>query len=77
MEKITLDSLTISGVSIRVETLIEAEGQMFKIKGNRKAYENSVRGRAELLAEISEPFLSGILAVWGEVPTVTEVGVLV
>ena len=37
-----------------------------------KAYMNSERGRAELAEEVSEPYLSAVLSVWGEEPTVEE-----
>lgn len=36
---------------------------------NRKAYVNSERGRQELQIEISEPYLSEILEVWGDEST--------
>lgn len=39
---------------------------------NWKSYENSEKGRQELQTEVSEPYLSEILAVWGDAPTVTE-----
>lgn len=35
------------------------------------SYENSERGRESLAENISDPFLSAVMAVWGDTPTVT------
>ncbi|GEM_PF-38000 len=58
-EKYTLDILTDDNVSIKKEDC-------------RKAYANSESGRQELKTEIPEPYLSQVLAIWGDVPTVIE-----
>ena len=34
------------------------------------SYENSIRGRKDLKQNISEPYYSAVMAVWGDEPTV-------
>ena len=55
-------NLTKTGVSLY---RLEEDGKYW-----RKAYCNSEAGRVELQEEVEEPFLSEILSVWGELPTV-------
>ena len=64
-EKITLDELTINSVSLVKQAL--PEGIPW-----RRAYVNSVSGRAQVESEVSEPYKTAIFAVWGETPTVDE-----
>lgn len=71
--KITLDMLTETGVSVKTQKYIEDGGVEYTVgEPHRKAYVNSERGRAEIAAELPEPYLSAVLAVWGEAPTVIE-----
>ena len=74
MTKITLDSLNTQGVSVRTETFEEVAGQLVKTGGNRKAYPNSIRGRAELIEELPALYPPAIFIIWGDTPTVLEVG---
>lgn len=72
-EKITLDSLTQDSVSIERLNYTTIDGKEYLIgEPWRKAYVNSVNGRAEVESEISEPYLSSIMAMWGATPTVVE-----
>lgn len=69
----TLDMLTETSVSVKTQKYIEHEGIEYAVgEPHRKAYVNSERGRAEIAAELPEPYLSAVLAVWGEAPTVFE-----
>ena len=71
--RITLDMLTETGVSVKTQKYIEDGGVEYAVgEPHRKAYVNSERGRAEIAAELPEPYLSAVLAVWGEAPTVFE-----
>ena len=72
-ELIIVDALTPKGVSIkRVKTAI-IEGVAYELGlPFRKAYVNSENGRTALLAEVAEPFISAVLAVWGATPTVED-----
>lgn len=69
--KTTLDMLTKDGVSIKTERFVGNEALGLP---HRKAYVNSTRGRAELQAEVAKPYLSSILSVWGDEPTVSLQG---
>lgn len=70
---ITLDALTKNSVSVKRQKTITAEGSTYEIGDpHRCAYVNSVSGRKQLAAELPEPYLSAVLAVWGSVPTVDE-----
>jgi len=72
-EKITLDMLTQDSVSLKKQQYATVDGKEYPIgEPWRRAYINSVQGRAQVQAEVPEPYLSAIMAVWGETPTVTE-----
>ena len=65
---ITIDNLTTESVSVKTQrVLIEDNGKKTALGlPSRKAYANSNDGRAELKAEVQEPYFSAIIAVWGE-----------
>lgn len=71
--QITLDMLTETGVSVKTQKYVEDGGVEYAVgEPHRRAYVNSERGRAEIAAELPEPYLSAVLAVWGEAPTIVE-----
>ena len=73
IEKITLDMLTQDSVSLKKQNHTVVDGKEYPIgEPWRRAYVNSVQGRAQVQAEVPEPYLSAIMAVWGDAPTVTE-----
>jgi hypothetical protein len=73
IEKITLDALTSDSVSVQKQKYTIVDGKEYPIgEPWRRAYVNSIQGRQQLQAEVSEPYLSAIMAVWGDAPTVTE-----
>ncbi|HUM45126.1 MAG TPA: hypothetical protein PKI14_19440 [Fervidobacterium sp.] len=73
IEKIALDMLTKDSVSLKKQNYGVVEGVEYPIgEPWRRAYINSVQGRAQVQAEVPEPYLSAIMAVWGNSPTVTE-----
>ena len=73
IEKITLDTLTQDGVSLKKQQYATIDGQEYPVgQPWRRAYINSAVGREQLQAEVLEPYLSAIMAVWGDKPTVTE-----
>ena len=70
---ITLDALTQNSVSVKTRKTITQDGIGYEIGDpHRCAYVNSVSGRQQLAAELPEPYLSAVLAVWGNAPTVDE-----
>ena len=72
-ETITIDALTKNSVSVKRQKTITAEGSTYEIgEPHRCAYVNSVSGRKQLAAELPEPYLSAVLAVWGDAPTVAD-----
>ena len=73
IEKITLDMLTQDSVSLKKQQFTTIDGKEYAIgEPWRRAYINSVQGRAQVQAEVPEPYKSAILEVWGDKPTVTE-----
>lgn len=75
--KITLDALTEKGVSIKTQKYVEDGGKEYAVGlPHRCAYQNSACGRTEIAAELSEPYLSAVMAVWGDESTVIEVDLL-
>lgn len=73
VEKIALDMLTVDSVSIKKQQYTTVDGKEYPIgEPWRRAYINSAQGREQANAEILEPYLSAIMAVWGDAPTVTE-----
>jgi hypothetical protein len=69
-EKITLDGLNQDNVSVLKITATIVDTQEVEVVRWRRAYVNSLAGRTEIANEVSEPFLSQIMAVWGGTPTV-------
>ena len=70
-EKITLDNLTENSVSVLTQQFASLNGQTVQVGENhRTAYINSEYGRIELKDKLQEPYLSSVMAVWGENPTI-------
>lgn len=66
--------LTQDSVSVKKQQYTVVEGQEYAIgQPHRKAYVNSVRGRAEVMSELPGAHIAAILSIWGEIPTVNEV----
>ena len=69
--RISLDVLNEYSVTVKTQKYMELEGEELNVgELHARAYPNSERGRAELAEEVSEPYLSAVLSVWGEEPTV-------
>lgn len=72
-EKITLDNLTENSVSVLTQQFASLNGQTVQIGENhRTAFVNSEYGRIELKDKLAEPYLSSVMAVWGEKPIIEE-----
>ena len=72
-EKITLDMLTADSVSLKRQQYTTVEGKEYPIgEPWRRAYVNSVQGREQVQSEVSDPYKSVIMLMWGSNPTVTE-----
>lgn len=70
-----IDRLREDSVSIaKQDFLVREESEQKLGELHRKAYFNSENGRTELSEEIPEPYVSAVLAVWGNTPTITEGG---
>ena len=73
-EKITLDMLTQDSVSVKKQNITTINGVEYAIgEPWRRAYINSEAGRKELQSEVVEPYISAILAIWSNTPTVTDI----
>ena len=69
--KISVDGLTLDKVSVWQQKYIKLGDNEYPISlPIRTAFENSIKGREELLDKVKEPYLSAILSVWGTEPTV-------
>lgn len=66
----SLDVLTPDSVTVKTTKIFEDGGETYRMPPHAKAYINSGAGRAELETEVTEPYLSAVLAVWGDAPTV-------
>ena len=70
-ELISLDELNINSVSVVTRKYIEEEGVKYFVGDiHRRAYVNSEDGRKEINEELAEPYLSAVMTVWGDTPTV-------
>ena len=71
--RIMLDALSADSVSIKTERYTTVEGKTYTLgEPHRCSYINSAVGRERLRAEVAEPYLAAILAVWGDTPTIIE-----
>ena len=72
-EKITLDMLTQTSVSVLRQNFIELNGVETQVGGNiRNAYENDETGRDILRSTLPEEYYNAVIAVWGDNPTVVS-----
>lgn len=70
-ELISLDELNQNSVSVVTRKYIEEEGVKYFVGDiHRRAYVNSEEGRQEINQELAEPYLSAVMTVWGDTPTV-------
>jgi hypothetical protein len=73
VEKIYLDMLTQDSVSIRKHQFTTIDGVEYPIgEPWRRAYVNSTQGREKVNTEVSEPYRSVVILMWGDSPTVVE-----
>lgn len=71
---ITVDNLTENSVSVKTQKIIDMDGTSYPMGDpHRCAYMNSTSGRASLKNDVPEPYLSAVLNVWGDAPTVEDV----
>lgn len=70
-EEIKIELLNQDSVSVVFTKYIEYVGQKLQVgEAVRTAYANSAQGRIELENQVPEPYLSAILAVWGDTATI-------
>lgn len=72
-ELISLDELNQNSVSVVTRKYIEEDGTKYFVGDiHRRAYVNSEGGRQEISKELAEPYLSAVMAVWGDIPTIVN-----
>lgn len=72
-EKIIIDALTDTSVSIKTQKYVIDEGQEYYVGDpHRCAYANSEQGRSQIAQTLAEPYLSAVMLIWGDTPTVIE-----
>lgn len=70
-QEISLDELDIYKVSVETKQFVEVDGVLYRIgTPHRRAYSNSAQDRILIAEELTEPYLSAVMAVWGNTPTV-------
>ena len=70
-ELISLDELNQNSVSVVTRKYIEEDDVKYFVGDiHRRAYVNSEDGRKEIDEELAEPYLSAVMTVWGDTPTV-------
>ena len=68
-----VDRLTEDGVSILTQKFVEDDGQMLQVGENhRRAYTNSITGRAEITENEPEDVVNTVMTMWGDTPTIDE-----
>lgn len=73
IERISLDMLNETGVSVKKQQYIVQDGKEYTIgEPWRRAYVNSINGRQQLENEVTEPYKSVIFMMWGDTPTINE-----
>lgn len=69
--EISLDELTTKSVSVKTINYTTIDGVKYYLgEPHRCAYINSEQGRLDITAELPEPYLSAVMTVWGDEPTV-------
>lgn len=68
--KINLERLNEQSVTVMTTRTFEDNGQEFATPPHARAYVNNASDREQLKADLPEPFLSAVFAVWGDAPTV-------
>ncbi len=67
--KITIENLTSAGVHVKKQRVItDGEEELSVGDPIRSSYINSTLQRQQMIEEVEEPFLSAVLAVWGNEP---------
>jgi hypothetical protein len=70
-QEISLDELDIYKVSVETKQFVEVDGVLYQIgTPHRRAYSNSAQDRTLIAEELAEPYLSAVMAVWGDSPTI-------
>lgn len=70
-EQISLDELDIYKVSVETKKFVEVDGILYQVgQPHRCAYSNSAIDRELILDELPEPYLTAVMSVWGDTPTV-------
>ncbi len=73
IEKVALDMLTNTSVSVKKQRYYNDNGTLYAIgEPSRKAYVNSIRGREEVINELQQEYQNAIFAIWGNTPTISE-----
>jgi len=73
--KLIIDLLTPERVSVLTKQYLTQDGIEYEIGlPHRSSWQNTAQGRELIAAELAEPYLSAVMAVWGDAPTVTEEG---
>ena len=69
----TIEFLTTDSVTIITKRFVTIDGQTYQLgQAHAAGYVNSPTGRKSLAAEVPEPYLSAVVAVWGDTATIED-----
>lgn len=69
-QRIILKNLSKDSVNVRKETYVVFNGSETVLESNETRYDNSPRGREELLQAITDEYQAATLSIWGSEPTI-------
>lgn len=68
----TLEHLTTESVNVVTVSTATIDKERREVGRSRMAYVNSPTGRKQLSAILPEEYVTAVLALWGETPTVSD-----
>ena len=68
--EIVLDALCENSVTVLKITVFNDNGEMLRMPPHAKAYVNSAEGRQDIAKDLEEPYLTAVMQIWGDVPTI-------
>ncbi len=71
-EKISLDRMTEKSVSVLIQTFAVINGTETLLNNHRRAFTNDSDGIAAISEYLPEPYLSAVMAVWGDTAVAAE-----
>ena len=68
----TLEQLTVDSVNVLTVSSAKVNGKIYELERNRICYANSPIGRQQIVDSLPEQYAEAVLAVWGDIPTLSD-----